>query len=42
MFSEAAVPVILPRHRVQDIDTEEDWKRAELMYRAIELSGETD
>ena len=40
MFSEAAVPVVLPRYRVQDIDTEEDWKRAELMYRAIELSEE--
>jgi pseudaminic acid cytidylyltransferase len=36
MFSEAAVPVILPRWRVQDIDTEEDWKRAELMFRALQ------
>ncbi|MBL18743.1 MAG: pseudaminic acid cytidylyltransferase [Flavobacteriaceae bacterium] len=25
------VPVVLPRFRVQDIDTDEDWKRAELM-----------
>ena len=40
MFSESAVPVVLPRYRVQDLDTEEDWKRAELMYRAIELSGD--
>ncbi len=24
-----AIPVVLPRHLVQDIDTEEDWKRAE-------------
>ncbi|MAU59464.1 MAG: pseudaminic acid cytidylyltransferase [Parvibaculum sp.] len=30
-----AVPVILPRYRVQDIDTEDDWMRAELMYRAL-------
>lgn len=29
-----AVGVEIPRHRVQDIDTEEDWKRAELMYAA--------
>jgi len=27
--------VILPRYLVQDIDTLEDWKRAELMYQAI-------
>ncbi len=25
----------LPRHRVQDIDTEEDWQRAELLMRAL-------
>lgn len=35
VFSEAAAPVILPRYRVQDIDTAEDWVRAELMFRAI-------
>lgn len=34
MFSPAALPLILPRFLVQDIDTEEDWERAELMYRA--------
>jgi len=28
------MPYILPRHRVQDIDTMEDWKRAELMFKA--------
>lgn len=27
--------VVLPRHRVQDIDTLEDWRRAELMFRAL-------
>lgn len=32
-----AVPVVLPRHLVQDIDTEEDWIRAELMFKAVEL-----
>ncbi|MCE8014966.1 pseudaminic acid cytidylyltransferase [Halomonas sp. MCCC 1A17488] len=34
IFSERAVPVILPRHRVQDIDTLEDWQRAEWLFRA--------
>jgi pseudaminic acid cytidylyltransferase len=34
MFSEHSIPIILPRHLVQDIDTPEDWQRAELMYQA--------
>lgn len=34
VFSEIGYPVELPRHLVQDIDTQEDWVRAELMYRA--------
>ncbi|GAC15196.1 pseudaminic acid cytidylyltransferase [Aliiglaciecola lipolytica] len=34
IFSEHSVPVVLPRHLVQDIDTLEDWQRAELMYQA--------
>jgi len=34
MFEKHSAPVILPRHLVQDIDTEEDWLRAELMYKA--------
>lgn len=34
IFSEHSLPVILPRHLVQDIDTPEDWHRAELMYQA--------
>ena len=28
-------PLLLPRWRVQDIDTEEDWTRAELMSRVL-------
>ena len=28
-------PLIIPRWRAQDIDTEEDWIRAELMHQAI-------
>jgi N-acylneuraminate cytidylyltransferase len=35
MFSECATPYILPRHLVQDIDTKEDWDRAELMHRIV-------
>ncbi len=35
MFSEDAIPIVLPRYLVQDIDDEEDWKRAEYMYNAI-------
>lgn len=33
-FAETSIPVVLPRSRVQDIDTPEDWQRAELMYQA--------
>jgi N-acylneuraminate cytidylyltransferase len=35
MFSDDAIPIVLPRYLVQDIDDNEDWQRAELMYRAI-------
>ncbi len=35
-FSPASVPVILPRHQVQDIDTMEDWHRAELMFASLQ------
>lgn len=41
MFSEHSIPIILPRHLVQDIDTEEDWIRAELMYKAYMKSANT-
>lgn len=34
LFRPHSLPVVLPRFRVQDIDTEEDWQQAELMYRA--------
>jgi len=33
------LPIILPRWRVQDIDTEEDWMQAELMHQLVESSG---
>jgi len=35
MFGKDSIPIILPRHLVQDIDTLEDWKRAEIMYEVI-------
>lgn len=38
VFSDISIPVILPRYLVQDIDTLEDWKRAEYMYEAIQRS----
>lgn len=39
IFSSESYPVILPRHLVQDIDTQEDWIRAELMFKAIEKNS---
>jgi pseudaminic acid cytidylyltransferase len=36
-FSDAAIPIILPRCQVQDIDTLEDWQRAELMFKALHV-----
>ena len=36
IFTEVATPYILPRYLVQDIDTPEDWIRAEAMYRALQ------
>jgi len=38
LFSKNAVPVILPRYLVQDIDTPEDWKTAEYMFNALKSS----
>ena len=34
-FGKDSIPIILPRYLVQDIDTLEDFKRAELMYKAL-------
>jgi len=36
MFDQDSLPIILPRHLVQDIDTLEDWKRAEIMHETIQ------
>jgi pseudaminic acid cytidylyltransferase len=36
LFSQDAAPVPLLRHRVQDIDTPEDWYRAEWLFEAMQ------
>ncbi len=35
-FGKDSIPIILPRYLVQDIDTLEDWQRAELMYETLQ------
>lgn len=40
LFSPKSMPVILPRYLVQDIDTPEDWRRAEYLYAALKAGGE--
>ncbi len=42
VFDRISSPVIIPRWRVQDIDTAEDWTRAELMFSVIENSSVGD
>ena len=39
VFNSRARGVVLPRHRVQDIDTAEDWLRAEWLFRAWQAAG---
>ena len=40
IFGKDSILIILPRHLVQDIDTLEDWTRAEFMYEALKKSNE--
>jgi CMP-N-acetylneuraminic acid synthetase len=35
-FSTDSKPYVLPRYRVQDIDTPEDWTRAEILMRVLD------
>ena len=35
IFSQRSVPLIIPRYRAVDIDTLEDWRLAELLYRGL-------
>jgi N-acylneuraminate cytidylyltransferase len=41
-FDALSTVVLLPRWRVHDIDSEEDWKRAELMWDALGAQGGRD
>jgi N-acylneuraminate cytidylyltransferase len=38
IFDRHSVPIIIPRWRVQDIDNQEDWIRAELIYNQLKDS----
>ena len=38
LFGSRSAAVVLPAHRVQDIDTSDDWRRAELMFDALRAS----
>ena len=38
MFANASIPIVLPRYLVQDIDDEEDWARAQVMYEVLQKS----
>ena len=35
LFEKHSFPVKIPRWRIQDIDTEDDWKRAEILFNHI-------
>lgn len=35
LFAPSSIPIVLPRYLVQDIDTLEDWKRAELLWQVV-------
>ncbi len=34
-FDSGSIPIRIPRHRVQDIDTVEDWVRAEMLFKLL-------
>lgn len=42
VFSGNTGVLVLPRHRVQDIDTPEDWTRAEYMFEALRAQRQGD
>jgi pseudaminic acid cytidylyltransferase len=35
LFDRHSIPILIPRWRVQDIDSEDDWKRAEIMFQVL-------
>jgi pseudaminic acid cytidylyltransferase len=38
IYGPESIPLVLPRHRVHDIDTVEDWRQAEMLFRALKES----
>ncbi len=38
-FGKESIPIIIPKYLVQDIDTMEDWIRAEMMYQVLKKDG---
>lgn len=36
MFGPLSIPILLPDWQVQDIDTEEDWRHAEILYKVMQ------
>lgn len=41
-FLAKSVPLVIPRYRVQDIDTEEDWVKAEILFNLIKERNPND
>lgn len=39
VFGPGSVPLVIPRYRVQDIDTPEDWVRAEILFQLLAAQG---
>jgi N-acylneuraminate cytidylyltransferase len=39
IFDQYSLPVLIPRWRVQDIDDEDDWVQAEMIYNQIKLKS---
>lgn len=36
LIGPGSAPIVIPRYRAQDIDTSEDWQRAEMLFRVIQ------
>jgi pseudaminic acid cytidylyltransferase len=39
IFSKRSKPIVIPRWRAQDIDTHDDWLRAEIIYNQLRFKG---
>ncbi len=42
IYSENSRMILLPHYRVQDIDTEHDWHRAEAMFQVLKMKQDID